>query len=340
MILVDKDGSLQTCYMKKIITITVLLIVILISTSYKKNQPEFPGTTINNGIIEAKLYFPDADKGFYRGSRFDWSGVIASLKYKGHQYFGQWYVGEHNPLFHDAIAGPVDEFLPPNFDSVKAGGKFLRIGIGMMTKPDDKPFFFGTGYAIVNGGEWKVKNIKNGVQFQHTLNDDLYSYQYVKKVSLPAGQSKMVITHDLRNTGSTPIETISYNHNFFVIDDQATGPSFIIRFPFNLSGYGKGDGVVGKLNGRMIEYLRTLDKGENLFYADLKGYSNNADDYNISVENSSSKAGVNITSDKPLEKLVYWSAPKTVCPEPFIKIKVEPGKTFTWTYNYLFYEKF
>ena len=71
-----------------------------------------------------------------------------------------------------------------------------------------------------------------------------------------------------------------------------------------------------------------LNKGENLFYGDLKGYRNVKDDYNITIENKKTKAGVRITSDQPLASLVYWSAPKTVCPEPYINVRVAPGETF------------
>lgn len=44
---------------------------------------DFPSTTISNGLIRAKVYLPDAKAGFYRASRFDWSGAIGSLEYKG-----------------------------------------------------------------------------------------------------------------------------------------------------------------------------------------------------------------------------------------------------------------
>ena len=42
----------------------------------------FPEAQISNGQIRAKLYLPDARRGFYRSTRFDWSGVIASLEYQ------------------------------------------------------------------------------------------------------------------------------------------------------------------------------------------------------------------------------------------------------------------
>jgi hypothetical protein len=35
---------------------------------------------ITNGLVTAKLYLPSADKGFYRSTRFDWSGAIYGLQ--------------------------------------------------------------------------------------------------------------------------------------------------------------------------------------------------------------------------------------------------------------------
>ena len=50
-----------------------------------------PEAAISNGVIRARVYLPDAQNGYYRGTRFDWSGAISSLEYNGHTYFGQWF---------------------------------------------------------------------------------------------------------------------------------------------------------------------------------------------------------------------------------------------------------
>jgi len=41
---------------------------------------DFPRAEISNGSVRAKLYLPDPDNGYYRATRFDWSGVISSLE--------------------------------------------------------------------------------------------------------------------------------------------------------------------------------------------------------------------------------------------------------------------
>src|ERR1700733_12819430 len=72
-------------------------------------QTDCPKAEISNGAVQAVLYLPDAQKGYYRASRFDWSGVVPCLAYKGHTYFGVGF--EHyDPMLADAIAGPVEEF--------------------------------------------------------------------------------------------------------------------------------------------------------------------------------------------------------------------------------------
>src|ERR1700733_1540027 len=52
---------------------------------------DYPQGEVSNGQIRAKLYLPDAKAGFYRSTRFDWSGVISSLEFGGHNYYGPWF---------------------------------------------------------------------------------------------------------------------------------------------------------------------------------------------------------------------------------------------------------
>ena len=96
---------------------------ILALTSMALSAADPPQAEISNGPIRAKLYLPDAKNGYYRGTRFDWSGVVASLVYQGHDYYGAWfqrmdpkvrdYVDEGTEIVASpcsAITGPVDEF--------------------------------------------------------------------------------------------------------------------------------------------------------------------------------------------------------------------------------------
>jgi hypothetical protein len=39
-----------------------------------------------------------------------------------------------------------------------------------------------------------------------------------------------------------------------------------------------------------------------------------------------------------MSKLAFWSATRTVCPEAFIDLRIDPGKESSWRITYEFYE--
>lgn len=318
--------------MKAFSFIVSAFVFLVVGTSYAQTIPQ---TEINNGIIQAKIYLPDSKDGYYRGSRFDWSGVIPELKFKGHSYFGQWFE-KYSPTLHDAIMGPVEAFAPLNYDSAKAGNSFVKIGVGILKKPDELPYSFSGRYEILNYGEWKVQESADQVEFIHKLNDGEYSYEYRKIVQLLDGEPKMVLKHTLKNLGRKTIETEVYNHNFFVIDNQSIGPDFEVKFPFTVSTDDPINKELAIVSGNKIMFVNELKEKQYVFY-NLKGFGNNDADYDIRIENQKTRAGVRITSDRPLSKLAFWSSNKTLSPEPYTHIKIEPGETFSWDINYEFY---
>src|SRR6201999_3770089 len=94
-----------------------------------------PRTELTSGPLHARFYLPDTRTGYYRSTRFDWSGIIAGLDYKGHNFFGHWNA-KYDPTLNDAILGPVESFTPIGYDQAQPGGTFLQLGVGILTKPD------------------------------------------------------------------------------------------------------------------------------------------------------------------------------------------------------------
>jgi hypothetical protein len=211
----------------------------LLLLAFTLNAADFPQADITNGPIKAKLNLPDAEKGYYRATRFDWAGGIASLEYKGHNYFGVWFP-KYDPKIHDSITGPVEEFRTGEsalgYDEAAAGGTFIRIGVGVLRKPDASKFQQFKTYDIVDPGKWTIRTKADSVEFTQEVTDPSsgYSYHYRKVVRLVKGKPQMVIEHSLKNTGKKPIETNVYNHQFFVIDGQPSGPDFAVKFPFDV----------------------------------------------------------------------------------------------------------
>lgn len=304
---------------------------------------DFPKAELSTKTVAAKFYLPDAERGYYRGTRFDWSGQIYSLRAAGHEYFGQWFPS-YDPKLHDAIMGPVEEFRSRDggigYADAKPGGTFIRIGVGVVRKPDGKEFDPFKTYGIVDPGKWTVRTGANSIAFTHELTaPNGYAYRYTKTVRLSEDKPEMTIEHSLENTGEKPIVTWQYNHNFFMLDSAATGPGSAVKFPFELQPVQPMRGDGGEAKGKEIVYSRELKPGGgDSLYGEFTGFGKTASDYDFRLENKKAGAGVEIVGDRPLSKLVFWSIHTTFCPEAYIDIDAQPGRTFDWSYRYRFYD--
>ena len=289
----------------------------------------FPQAEIASGDLRARLYLPDPAAGYYRATRFDWAGVIPSLQYKGIEYFGQWFP-RYDPKLHDSIVGPVESFDPIGYDQAKPGGTFLRIGVGLLRRVDEKPVNNFFTYEIADGGKWTSRPGKDRVEFTHDL-PGVYLYQ--KTVRLEGG--KLILDHTLRNTGKQLLETDVYNHDFYMIAGLPSGPEITVQFPFEPRPTQELKGAV-EVRGKQLAYTREL-QGRESVYSELEGFGPNASDYDMRVENRQARAGVHQTSDHGMSKLHFWTIRSTVCPEAYTHIRVEPGQEFRWRVAFEFY---
>jgi hypothetical protein len=337
--------------MCRVLSITCLLLCAL--HVWAADGSSAPQAAIDNGLVRAKLYLPDAEKGYYQGTRFDWSGVFASLIYKGHNYFGPWFE-KYDPKIHDAISGPVEEFLTGapsvghdtataiGYKEAKPGETFIRIGVGVLRKPQEENFNRFKTYEIVDSGTWKVERQADRVSFHHVAADPSsgYAYEYMKMTRLEPGKPVLVLEHSLTNAGKKVISTEVYDHNFLMIDGQPTGRDFTLRFPFDVTATGELNGFV-ETKGKQVVYVKDIghqNEERQFVMAELKGYGSSSRDYDIRVENKKTGAGVHITGDRPLERILFWSVNTVLSPEPYLHFDIKPGETVTWKITYEFYE--
>ncbi len=346
----------------------------LAAVSGSLGAADFPSAEISNGIVKAKIYLPDANRGFYRSTRFDWSGMIASLEYKGHNFYGPWFY-RIDPDVYDlaydekgVISAPFTAALGPaeafggdggalGFAEARPGGTFIKIGVGVLRKPmnGEPPVpvrpaaFSGRGggpdrydhsraYTLVDSGKWQVKTRKDSVEFTQHLTDapDGYDYVYRKVVRLLPGKPEMVIEHSLKNAGQKAIKATVYNHNFLVMDGQGPSQDFSMAVPFPIVSPRPPSAGLLEAKGNQLTYLRA-PVGEERATAAIQGFGDAARDYDIRVENKKLGAGFRVTGDRPLSSLAVWSIRTVNAVEPYNAMDIAPGQEFTWTLRYEYY---
>ena len=316
---------------------------------------DHPKALLTNGKVDALVFLPDPKSGYYRSTRFDWSGVIGCLSLNGHTFFGEWF-SQYDPLKNDSITGPVEEFriddgpmehkgprgelfVQPGaigYNEARPGETFLKPGVGVLQKLDNKPYQFSTAYPIVDGGRWTQKIEERSIRFRHVLNGpDGYAYIYEKTLALDRTNPVMTIEHSLTNTGQKVIDTYVYDHDFFMLDGKLTRPGLVVHFKF-APKIETAIGAAFRIEGNDLVYVDTPGPGKGAA-GYLGGFSDDVRDYDFTVEDTRLGVGVEQTSDHPLARLYFWSTQKTVCPEGYIHLNVAPGQTGHWTLRYRFF---
>jgi len=350
---------------------------------------DHPHETISNGKVTAVVMLPSKGDGYYQGVRFDWAGSVACATYNGHKYWGEWFAASaYSPTRSDAVMGPAEEFrvadspldhaptptsplfVTPGaigYKDAKVGDVFLKPGVGFLKKVDEKPYSYGITYPIADGGTWTNSHTATSVTSRQVLKvQDGYGYEYTKIVSLDKNGTTLSVTHHLKNTGTKPIETLVYSHDFFMFDDQPPGTGITVHFPwakFDGSDLQVRNGFA-KVEGNDIVFSdptrptpppapATLPAGAaagapgvqggrrgggggggGSAQGYLLGFSDKVKDFDFTVQNTKIGVGVEETSDTPLARLYFWAQSTVVCPEGYIRVSVAPGKTQSWTLHY------
>ena len=332
--------------MKRIAALGLFLVALSVHL-----QAQHPQVRIHNSKLRLTVYTPDPQNGFYRATRFEWGGAICDLEFAGHHLYRPWFNSVDSSVRdvkfesrqivvgpNTAMCGPAEEFQTPiGYNTAQPGGTFLKIGVGILRKPNDHRYFFGTRFEIVNGGKWTVRHTARSVTSRQVLGgpNSNYGYIYTKTIRMVGNKSQIVIEHSLKNTGKLPLQTRLYDHNFFTVDGLGVGPADSVKVLYNIEPSRPPNPVFAKIDGNRAFYIAPIT-GEARVAWGMQGFSNVVADYSFTVTNSAAPVQVRIQGDRPLVDASVWSIRSVFAVEPFIQIKADPGQTFTWSYTYTY----
>lgn len=274
-------------------------------------------------LIQLSLH--DPCDGFYLGTRFDRSGIFDGLLFRGVQMCGRWFE-RYDPLMHDAVCGPAEEFAPLGFDSAAPGETFFKPGVGLLTRPDASPYDRFRLYEIADPGVWTVRRQGVSVLFRHELEG---YYRYSKTISL-TGPASFCIRHSIE--ASRPLETTVYNHNFFTFGKLSTGPSRHVDFPFTPEGTWRAEYDSVAFTPQGVRFSRSLRKGESVYSGDIHACGQAGMPYALTLREG--PLSIRIEGDVPVTHTVLWANHRIACLEPYNRVSAGAGETFSWSIEY------
>jgi hypothetical protein len=312
--------------------------VLLAVTPARAAEP--PLHTLQGNGLKLTVALPDAKDGYYRGTRFDWSGLVTKAETGGYTVFSNWLGSPADPTYPSTGSGTFEEFgieSPLGYAEAPAGGTFVKIGIGVLEKPAEAKYNFGNAYKIVRPGEWQVTTGDRSIEFRQELAHPAgYAYRYTKRVALADAGAGFTIDHTLANTGTKRIDTDHYCHNFLTVDGDPVGPNYALRFGFPATAKTPKElfGIAEVRGDRLVFVKPLMDK--EYVQSQILGWDDAAATNRVTVEHAPSGLALHIQGDRPLSKLNVWSVKTTLCPEPFVRVALDPGQSMSWATRYEF----
>jgi hypothetical protein len=286
---------------------------------------------IGNESIKMTFHLPDLTDGYYRGTRFDHSGVFKSIEYDGCNYAEEWF-SEYDPYKHDAVCGPTEEFSAIGFDEAGPGETFLKIGVGMLERIDGNSYDRFLLHKVVEPGSWTIESSDDEITFIHELKYGGYGYIYRKTVKLNGNGFR--ISHRLENTGSLTIEGNVYNHNFFTMGRHLVGPDRELQFKFKPTGDWREPYTHIHLEDGRIRFSEEQGTARTTFMGNLRDAENPSSEYDFLLVEKQNGRSVRMTSKKKFTHAVYWSNHRIACIEPYLEFKLETGDSYSFDIDY------
>lgn len=333
---------------KNLLKFCLILKLILTNFIFSIVEENYPKIVLKTDSIELEIFIPDEKNGFYRGSRFDWSGMIGKVLFKNHVFFAPWKL-PHNPKDPECGIGICEEYgmgvfkwdIPLGFKEAKVKEGFIKIGVGVLEKEDhEENYKFWKSYNFLKHGEWKIWRGETFVKFYNRLKSGKYGYEYVKKITVSYNSPEIIVYHKLKNIGHIPFSQTVYSHNFIVIDNVNIGPDYILNVPFDIVLRERPSEKIYEfieIKKNFITFKKEIEKKRG-YLLKLSGYKNKPQHNSFNIVNTKTKAGILMKSDKPpLIYNIYFTS-TALCPEPFIKIFLKPNEEISWKNVYKFFE--
>lgn len=286
---------------------------------------------LQNDQVQLHVDLPEDN---YQSSRFDWTGKIVRVYYKGLPISG-FEFSDQNPK---GGLGFYNEFgidQPIGFDEIQPGQWFHKIGVGLLQKEDDH-YDFQKAYAI-RPASFEITATESQVNLICRANP-YGGYAYLLEKEIVLQEDGFTIQYELSNTGEKAIYTNEYVHNFMAIHDAPIDVSTQLNFPFAIKQnlFGETVNPEGFVEITKHDIRFSGKPSVPFFFSNLSG--GKLVKAKWTLKSDSKKIGISEIGDFETAAVNLWGTGHVISPELFVQIDLDPGKTTSWTRTYRIFE--
>jgi hypothetical protein len=298
-----------------------------------------PGTRLlQAGATRAWVMDPAAPDRYNTGVRFTPVAAVLQVEHAGRTYLHA--PREHDPRedhaglaaeFDLCIPGGPAEHLPSGFAEAANGEGFVKIGVGVLAKTGGSYHLFQRPKVLALA-ETETRWLPDRAVFTQTCEAAAgrgYAYELKAEVQLREGE--LTVDWDLRNTGSRPLTTRHYAHNFLAFQGCATVEGYDLEFPYPIQPRGLEAGQ--RAEGRAIRFIGPIPKWINASVPYPAGYEGVN---SLIARHAGAGMRLTISTSLPGLRTDIHARAAYIAPEQFIEISLAPGESRQWQGHYRF----
>ena len=266
----------------------------------------------------------------YTRSRFDWTGFIPQVYYKGKTFCtpegATWHKGDTGGegLCNEYKASDEDM----GFDN--SDKYFLKPGVGLLERQDDKPYHFAIDYNIKKPFPCTIQTGDDYVDFKlDAIELKGIAYETAKHISII--NDMLIITTTIKNIGKKDLYFREYNHNFLSMNNLGAHPNVRLSMPKSYKNSVETEGLI-----EGAEYITFTDKIKNSFMI----YCEDVDPYRPmrwEIHDEQAKMSIQEYGDFNVTGFLVWGGPHVISPEIFGDFPVKIGESRSWTRLWRFF---
>ena len=179
----------------------------------------------------------------------------------------------------------------------------------------------------------EVKWTRHGAIF-HQVCGGTGGYAYEFDVEIKILDNTLALVCRLTNTGIKPLSTEQYVHNFFQFGDQTIGPGYEVEFPYDFEVTipkpvieRQGNTLV--FNGPVTEAMKAATA------VVIPRNAGTLPDFTM-VRHAPSGMSLRTSVSRPTSSTTVHAAPRYICPEQFVRVRLQPKEIEEWTRTYTF----
>jgi hypothetical protein len=294
-------------------------------------RPGRPTVRLENETIRLEIEEPGEG---YVGSRFDWTGKITQITFRGQNTFCTEETTDPEGL-HLGGRGLFNEFgidEPVGYEDCPVGDVFLKPGVGLLTRESEEPYDFFRPYPVDPGvTRWDLDEGSVSFEFRCATPRG-HSVVLHKTISLDG--PGFSIEYALTNRGASPLRTNEYVHNFLAVDREPLGPAYRLScsFPLPVTGFSESlnPGDVLSFHDDRVLWARAPTSA--FFFGGLQPAADDTASWRL--EHVGQQLAIQERVDFPVLRFNLWGVGHVVSPELFKAVEVSPGGTTRWSRLY------